>query len=102
MQIEQLERGSNLRQDVFLDAPPGANEEWLDTWISLHESARDRESGVQVSPGAAAREDHPHLAGSARRARGSVAASPNTLSRLLPMLTRMPVMTSESIRFERP
>src|SRR2546423_3221673 len=102
MQIEQRERESNLGQHILLDAALGANEEGLDPRICFHKSARDREPGIQVTPGAAPGEDHPHPAGIARRASGSVAASPNTLSRLLPMLTRMPVMRSERTRFERP
>src|ERR1700693_5923901 len=102
MQIEQLEREPNLRQHVLLDAPTSPDEEWLDLRIRVHQRARDRKPRVQVSPGAAAGEDHPHPTGSARSASGSVAASPNTLSRLLPMLTSMPVMRSERIRFERP
>ena len=102
VQIEELERKAYLRQHVALDASLCANEEWLDARIGLDERARYREAGIQVATGATASEDNPHRAGSARRARGSVAATPNTFSRVLPMLIRIPVMTRERIRLERP
>ena len=51
--------------------------------------------------GAAAREEDPHAAAGAY-ASGSVAPSLYTRSRVLPMLTRIPVITSDSTRFEQP
>jgi hypothetical protein len=46
VEIEQLERKSNLRQDVPLDTAPGANEKWLDARISLDQGARNCKSGI--------------------------------------------------------
>ena len=103
MQIEELERESHLRQNVALDAAAGADEERLDARFSPFESPGNREARVEVSTRAAPGEDHPHRgAGSARNASGFAAAPRNNFSRELPMLTRIPVMTSERTRLERP
>ena len=103
MQIEQLEREPNLRQHIALDSTSSADEERLDARVSSFERPGKREARVEMSTRATAREDDPHrVAGSARKASGLVAAPRKTLSRELPMLTRIPVMTRERTRFERP
>src|SRR5215210_4575743 len=102
VQIEQLEGKSNLGQYIPLDPPLGTDEERFHAWIGLYQRARDRQPWIEVASCATAGEDDPHRAGSACRARGSVAATPNTFSRVLPMFTSIPVMTRERIRLERP
>src|SRR4051812_30159792 len=102
MEIEQLEGKADLRQHVPLDPTARADEKGLDARVFLNQGARNREPGIQMPPGSPAREDDPHRAGSARRARGSVAEGPNAFSRVLPMFTRIPVMRSDKMRFDRP
>src|SRR2546423_4069789 len=103
VKIEQLERKTNLRQHIALDTALSADEEWLDPVVSPFECPSDSEARVEMSTRAATCEDQPHReAGSARKASGFADAPRNTLSRELPMLTRIPVMTSERTRFERP
>src|SRR5689334_23847666 len=101
MEIQQLEGEARLRQDVLFDAALRTNEKRLDARVSLLQHARNREAGIEVSTRAPAREKHPHRAGSASRPTGPVAARAG-FSRVLPMLTRMPVITSDSTRLERP
>src|SRR3954464_4819120 len=100
MKIEQLERESHLRKHIALDAPLRSDEEGLDFGILFNQGPSDCEAWIEVSAGAAAGENDSHLAGSARRASGSDAPPPNTLSRVLPMLTRIPVIRRERIRFD--
>src|SRR5205085_3780670 len=103
MKVEQLERESDLRQHITLDAAASADEKWFDARVSFLESPGNRQPRVEVSTRPAPREDHPHRdAGRARKASGSAAGPRKVVSRELPMLTRIPVMTRESTRFERP
>src|ERR1051326_597825 len=86
------------RQDIAFDTAPRADEERLNGGIEFHQLARDGESGIEMSAGAAPGEDDSH----AGTASGSVAAAPTTFSRVLPMFTRMPVNRRVSTRFDRP
>src|SRR6266550_1313041 len=58
VQIEQDVRKLRRREDIALDAPLGADEKRLNIGTHLLESARDRESRIQMSAGAAAGEEH--------------------------------------------
>ena len=99
MQIEQLVRELGRREHVALDPASSANEKRLERRLETNEGSRDGESRVQVSPCTPARDEDSHQAGAAS---GSVAAAPWTRSFTLPMFTRIPVMKSDSTRFDRP
>ncbi len=100
MQIEQRERELRAGQDILFDAAPGTDEVRLHRRVEPYERARDGEPRIQVPTGTATRkEDARHETGATD---GSVADTPYTRSRSLPMFTRMPVMASVSSRFERP
>src|SRR5438552_2497684 len=98
MQIEEKMREFRFRKNVALDPPPGADKKWLHQWITRDQFARDGETGIQMSAGSSSGENDPHAA----TAIGSVADSPITFSRVLPMFTRMPVKRSVNTRFDRP
>ena len=105
VQVEQDERKFGRRQHGALDAAPRADEERLDRRVGADESARDRDARIEMATGAATRENHPwhgDYAGTGAAASGSVADSPSTRSRELPMFTRMPVNSIVSTRFDRP
>ena len=101
VQVEQRVRELGPRQHVFLDAAPGADEMRLHGGIELHECACDGQSRIEMSTRAAASEEDAcaHAVGAIR---GSVADTPYTRSRSLPMFTRMPVCASVSSKLERP
>jgi len=87
------------RQDIAFDPATGANEQRLDFRLQPNERSRDGECGIEMTAGAAARDEDSHHAGAAS---GSVAAAPCTRSFTLPMFTSSPVMNSDSTRFDRP
>lgn len=102
MELEELECEAGMRQDVLLNSSTRADKEGLDPRVCLSERAGDGEAGIKVTTRAASREEDSHRAGSASRPEGPVAERAVELRRVLPILTRMPVITSESTRLERP
>ena len=104
MQIQQHERKFCRRQNVLFDTALRANKERCNLWRDLHERARNRQSWIEVSTGTATGKKDSHLrrAYSDADVSGSVAFSPYTRSRELPMFTRIPVITSVRTRFDRP
>jgi hypothetical protein len=103
VEVEQLEGEAGLRQHLALDPTARPDEERVGRRVQSADGAGDGEPRVEVPARTAAAEQdaHPYLAARAT-ASGSVARSPTTRSRTLPMLTRIPVMASDSTRFERP
>src|SRR6185312_4362245 len=99
MQIEQQVRELRCRQDITLDTAPGANENRPNARVGSDQCPGNRESWIEVSARAAASEPDDH---GVEAVSGLVARSPTTRSRVLPILTRMPVMRIESTRFVRP
>ena len=67
VQVEQDVRKFRRRENVALYAPLGADEKRLNIGTQLLESARDGESGIQMSAGAAAGKVHPRRARLRRR-----------------------------------
>src|ERR1017187_1989367 len=102
MQVEQRVRKLRGRQPVPLAAPPRTDEVRPHRRIEPDDGPRDREPGIQVSAGAATGEEDVHRAATMSDPVGSVAPSPITRSRTLPMFTSMPVISMESTRFDRP
>src|SRR4029079_2648189 len=110
MQVEQEVRKLRPRQDVLLDPPLRPDAAGTHARIEAHEGPRDRESGIEMSPGTAAGEQHRHLvarlghaqAGVGASASGSVAPLPITRSFVLPMFTSTPVRNIVSTMLERP
>src|SRR5258708_12355573 len=98
MQVKKEVRKFGLRQHVALDAAQRPDKERFHGRVVSYQLARDGEACVEMSAAPSTREHNPHTAS----AMGSVADPPITLSRVLPMFTRMPVKRSVSTRFDRP
>src|SRR5439155_3446614 len=98
MQGEEHVRKAGPGQDVALDTAPGPDEVRLDVGPQSLHGSRDRQAGIQVSACPAAGEQDSHR----RPAKGFVAPTPSTRSRVLPMFTRTPVTNMVSTRFDRP
>ena len=102
MQVEQLERETRFGQHVSFYSPPRADKERIDCGIeSLHRPG-NRESRIEMPARSTAGKKDSHSQARARENDGSVAREPTTFSRVLPMLTRIPVMRSDNTRLERP
>ncbi len=102
MQVEQLELKLGRRQYLSLDSAHRPNKERLDAGIDAAHCARDREAGIEMSAGATTGEEDSHSYARPIANEGSVALPPMTFSRVLPMLTRIPVISIDSTRFDRP
>jgi len=102
MKIEQLELEFRRRQYLSLYAAKCADEKGLDIRIEPAQRARNGETGIQMSAGASTGEknSHPYMLSIAND--GSVALPPTTFSRVLPIFTRIPVISIERTRFDLP
>lgn len=102
MKIEQLELELGRWQHLSLDTAKRTDEKRLDGWIEPAQRSRNSETGVEMSAGAATGEknSHPYMLSIAND--GSVARPPTTFSRMLPIFTRMPVISIERTRFDLP
>lgn len=104
MQVEQHVGEPGARQHVALDAALRTDEERCERRVLAHQRTRDGQAGIEMSTGPAAGEPHPSRPGhhAGLETSGSVALTPYTRSRSLPMFTRMPVIAMVSTRLDRP
>src|SRR3954466_3850 len=101
MKIEQLKRKFCCWKNCLLDASQCADKKWIDTRRRALHCTRDSEPGIEMSARSAASEEYAYYA-RWNENEGSVAREPITFSCALPMFTRMPVMSSDSTRFDLP
>ena len=99
MQVEQRVGELRLRQDESFHPARRTHKMRPNGRLLSHEGACYGQPGIQMSAGATPGEDDVHRVGTSM---GFVAPSPITRSRALPMFARIPVITSERIRFDRP
>lgn len=102
MEIEQLITEPGTRQHLPLDSTGCADEERINVRLQLSHGAGDGEAGIEMSAGSAAGEEDAHPYARSNTNDGSVALPPMTFSRVLPMFTRIAVMSMDRTRFDRP
>lgn len=102
MQVQKLVGKFSSGQHLSLDSAHGSNKERLDARIEPAHCARDCKAGIKMSAGAATGEKDSHSYARPMTNEGSVARPPMIFSRVLPMFTRMPVISIDSTRLERP
>ena len=105
MQVQQVVLPRRGRQDLPLDTAHGADEADIQCRLLRDEGVGHGKTRIQMATGTPARDVEragPSHLKLPRPSSGSGSASLYTRSRVLPMFTRMPVMSNEMSRLLRP
>ena len=102
MQVQQFKLKLSRREYLPLDSSHRPNKKRFDSQVDFAHCPRDREAGIEMSAGAATGEEDPHSYARPIANEGSVALPPMTFSRVLPTFTRMPVISIDRTRLDRP